>query len=59
MKYVSLIFSIIGAICGLVLLLALINYTHNAVEAGNVCKTIYGCFGMLVWLYICPKEKKK
>lgn len=59
MKYISLILGIVGAVCALVLLLALINYTHTAVEAGNVCKTIYGCFGLWVWFNICTKEKKK
>ena len=59
MKYISIIFSIIGVICALVLLLALLNYTHTAVEAGNVCKTIYGCFGMWLWFHLCTKEKKK
>jgi hypothetical protein len=41
MKYISLVLGIICTICALVLLLALINYTHTAVETGNVCKTIY------------------
>ena len=59
MKYISLILGIIVAICGLVLLLALINYTHNVVEAGDVCKTIYGCFGLWIWFNLCTKEKKK
>lgn len=59
MKYISLILDILGAICGLVLLLALINYTHSAVEAGNVCKTIYGCLGLWIWFNLCTKEKKK
>lgn len=59
MKYISIIFSIIGAICALVLLLALLNYTHTAVEVGNICKTIYGCFGMWLWFHLCTKEKKK
>lgn len=58
MKHIPLILGIIGAICGIVLLLALINYTNNAVEAGNVCKTIYGCFGLWIWFNICKKEKK-
>ncbi len=59
MKYIPLILGILGAICGIVLLLALINYTNNAVESGNICKTIYGCFGMWIWLYLSTKEKKK
>lgn len=59
MKYISLILGIIGAICALVLLFGLIAYTNNAIEAGNTCKTIYGCFGMWVWIQVfCKKEKK-
>lgn len=59
MKYVSLILGILGAICALVVVFTLINYTHNAVESGNVCKTIYGCFGLWLWFHLCTKEKKK
>lgn len=48
MKYI--IYIILG--------LALLGYTSHSVNAGDVCRTIYGCFGLWVWLNINTKENK-
>ena len=34
----------------------LIWYTNNAVEAENVCKTIWGCFAMYILFKLNRKE---
>jgi len=53
MKYVL---PIIRAIIYLVGWFTLIWYVNNAVEAENVCKTIWGCFAMYIWFNFGKKE---
>lgn len=56
MKHIT---SIISIIIYTVLVFALIAYTFRAVNSGNICETIYGCFGMWVWLNIGKRENKR
>lgn len=54
MKY---ILPIIRAIIYLVGWFTLIWCVNNAVEAENVCKTIWGCFTMYIWFNFGKREK--
>jgi hypothetical protein len=59
MKYIEPIITIIGCILGIALGIALICYTSRAVEAGDICKTIWGCFGLWIWFNLGKKENTK
>lgn len=53
MKYILPIIRVIIYIAGW---FTLIRYVDNAVDAENVCKTIWGCFTMYIWFNFCKKE---
>lgn len=50
------IIPIIAFLLYILLGFALIGYTNNAVGSGDICKTLFGCFGIWVWLNLDRKE---
>lgn len=51
------IITIIRAVIYIAGWFTLIWYVDNAVDAGDVCKTIWGCFAMYIWFNVNKKEK--
>ena len=54
MKY---IIPILDTIIYALLAFGLIGYTSQAVSSGDICRTIFGCFGLWIWFNIGKKEK--
>lgn len=40
----------------LALAFALVFYVNHYVKAGDVCRTIWGCFALLFWMIMDKKE---
>lgn len=44
-------------IIGLVIFFSELFYTAHYVQAGDICRTIFGCFAMWTWCHFNKKEK--